>query len=227
MIALHSSDLHGAYCDILYQLENANYDIWIDTGDFMPDDPNAYWRGPPYGGPEEQAHQKEWLIDQHIPEQCTKALNGRPCIIVPGNHDRILLAQLLKEAGANAHSIVDGSERHIIGDHVFAGFRHISWICGDWAGELPQSDFAPIVERTFAQQPTVLCTHAPATGILGRVRNEEVGINMLASYLRYEDHKVRHHLFGHIHEHGGQTLKVGDTYHHNGSAQVRRIDLSV
>jgi Icc-related predicted phosphoesterase len=92
-----------------------------------------------------------------------------------------------------------------------AGFRHIPYIQGRWAGEIQQADFVPMIRRALNSGANVLVTHAPPAGILDG-GGDGFGIRPLTSMLMYPelgDHTVTHHLFGHIHEAYGSAEVCG------------------
>jgi len=193
--ALHTSDLHGRYSLMLDCAED--FDLWIDTGDFFPNKTRGDVAVEPM-------YQRKWLGWENLPGRLVEFLDGRPALTVAGNHDYTSLAHVLVAAGGDAHEVTpDGIE---VAGIRFAGFREIPYIAGEWNGETQQSDFVQIVARTLDSVPVVLLTHAPPAGILDSVLTHPVGIRPLIDALCYQEHTVKTHLFGHIHEHGGKSV---------------------
>ena len=217
MRILHTSDLHGRVDILLNALSCADFDLWLDTGDFFPNKT----RGEEYI---ETVFQKEWF--EGTPEwisapgpgpkwsgaapAITELLKGRPAVCVGGNHDYVSLAAILKAVGADAYEVTTkGIEA---GGLKFAGFPHIPWIAGEWNNEI--HDFRDLVDETFRSNPDVLVTHAPPAGILDVYHGESCGIESLMSNLCYTEHKIQAHFFGHVHESGGSNLGVGTQLRH-------------
>ncbi len=193
MRILHSSDLHGNWKEVL---RFSNFDVWVDTGDFFPNKTRGHRA-------EEKRFQTRWFLNKQIGPRLTEWLAGRPLVTVPGNHDYVHLAELMREAGARAYQAtpqgveVDGVE--------YAGFRQIPYIFGEWAGEKHQGDFRALVDDVFEVPPDVLVTHAGPADILTGGDRYHGGINALTSALSWRPHTIRAHLFGHDHEFGSQT----------------------
>ncbi len=94
-------------------------------------------------------------------------------------------------------------------------------MAGEWPGET--RDFDDLVDATWAAQPDVLVTHAPAAGILDG--DGRYGVRPLADALRSRPHAIRLHLFGHEHEDGGRMLQRAGVVHANGAQNVRIHEL--
>ena len=141
-----------------------------------------------------------------IGKTLTKWLDGRPLISVPGNHDYVSLANLMKQSGARAYSV---TPKGVKVDGVrYSGFREVPWIHGEWAGETQQGDFGEVVEEVFAHPPDILLTHAGPANIMTGSDDWHGGINTLATALSYKPHKIKAHFFGHDHDYGSQTREV-------------------
>jgi Icc-related predicted phosphoesterase len=229
MRALHTSDLHGRYKPLLRALSAPDYDLWIDTGDFLPN-PQRHLQGLDWHTINRR-HQARWLRFKSLPKRIAQALAGRPVILVPGNHDFISLASHLKPLGVPVYELTSG-EGVQLGAHRFAGFRHVVRHRGRWSGEIEQADFAPLVDATFDQSPTVLCTHSPAYGVLDHVddvmqtQDAHIGVKALRDALRDRDHTVRHHLFGHVHETAGMVVERDGITYRNGALGLTHIELA-
>ena len=190
---LHTSDLHGKIDAVLNSA--IEFDLWVDTGDFFPNESRGTRSI-------EVAFQTQWLSDENLPERIASWLNGRPMISVGGNHDFVSLADALRGAGVDAHEITpEGVEDAGL---TWAGFREVPWMMGEWNGET--HDFNEVVGATFQSSPDVLVTHAPPAGVLDTCPDHGGGVSALMTALCWQDHEVKAHFFGHIHEFGGQTV---------------------
>lgn len=211
---LHSSDLHGSYKDLLRKLNEGNYDVWIDTGDFFPNKTRGF-------APVEVVHQRRWFqVYKRLGERIAEALNGKPLISVSGNHDYVSLARLCAEAGAETHDLSVGHCAQVCG-LKFAGFREINWIAGEWKGETP--DLRPVVDNAMLHDPDILVTHAPPQGILDGEFG--YGIASLTSELMYRNHRIKAHLFGHTHAHGGCSTERAGIQFYNGATTTTLISI--
>ncbi len=152
---------------------------------------------------EEARSQPGFKPTYQMGKRLARWLDGRPLISVPGNHDYVSLAKLMKRAGARAYQAttkgveVDGIE--------YAGFREIPWIHGEWAGETQQGDFRGLVDEVFDTPPDILVTHAGPANIMTGSDEYHGGINQLMTALSYRSHSIRAHFFGHDHDFGSQT----------------------
>lgn len=211
--ALHTSDLHSRYHkleELLGDIEGL--DLWIDTGDFFPNKT----RGTRHV---ETNYQRRWALHwARIAGRLAKIClaRGIKVLSVSGNHDYVSLADLLKQSGMPEDTVYDlSSARSSVRLHglQFAGFREIPYLIGEWNGETHLGEFKHIVDRAMDHGPDVLLTHCPPGGILDArlegSRPVHEGIPYLTSYLMHRPHNVRYHLFGHVHESGGNTLEEG------------------
>jgi Icc-related predicted phosphoesterase len=203
----HSSDLHGNWEKLF---DAPDFDVWVDSGDFFDNET----RGDRAIEPEFQTNS---LLENGMLERIVRWLNGRPLICIPGNHDYVDLAGLVRWAGGTAWNLTSGSVE-IVGVK-FAGFREIPWIAGEWNGET--HDFSEVIEKTFGTQPDVLVTHAPAGGILDGGSGKGYGIPALASALTWVPHTIKAHLFGHTHECGGRVENEMGVMFANGAGTAR------
>lgn len=218
---LHTSDLHARTDFLLDAMRTMEWDVWVDTGDFFPN----RTAGNRHVEPGFQTRWTEWPA---LGPKLVKILRDRPLLSVAGNHDYISLAQVVRKAGGVAHDINQGPVT--VEGLTFAGFSGIPWIAGVWNGETPQEGFVPRIAAVLELQPQVLLTHAPPAGVLDQDDYGEsidgYGITALTSALFYQEHTVRHHFFGHIHEQGGKILTLNNITFHNGAehAIVHEID---
>lgn len=206
MIVGHFSDLHGKYTLLT---ENAiKPDLWISTGDFFPN----RTRGT---RPVEIPYQDMYF--RRKADELVTALMGVPVVVVDGNHDFVRLAPLLREFGVDAHDVADGSVE--LFGLTFSGFPHIPYIEGEWNYEA--HEVKEEIDRVWGENPDVLITHAPASGILASA----YGWPALTNALFYRTHKIRHHFFGHVHEYGGQTQQEGGITFVNSATTLQSITI--
>lgn len=197
MIILHSSDLH-MNVERLWQF--TEFDVWVDTGDFFPN----RTRG---NRVVEIAFQEQWLRNGPG-AKLIEWLAGRPMIALQGNHDYVMLADILASMGAvNATQLNAVPHEVTIGDIRFAGFSNIPFIAGEWSHESDGKQLNDACRRVLAQDPRVLLTHAPPHGILDADHKNHYGIQQLVGKLMYDQHHITHHLFGHVHDDGGKSVE--------------------
>ncbi len=197
MLILHTSDIHGQTGIIVDALSDPCYDVWIDTGDFFPNQTRGLRSV-------ETRYQTAWFAPEV--EAIVKALNGRPLVSVGGNHDYVSLADLVTIAGGTGHDLSNGAVS--INGKTFAGFREVPIMMGEWNGETYAPDFDGIVDAAMASDPDVLVTHAPPAGILDDQAHGG-GVGQIANALTWHPHKVTTHFFGHIHEAQGSVTEMG------------------
>lgn len=217
MKLLHTSDLHGAkeaYHALLGWKQP--FDIWIDTGDFLPTAGRHKGIGGRIWAHAEEGYQARWLNFTDLAKRLTDWLDGRPAILVPGNHDFVSLHAALLRAGAEAHLITPQGVN--VAGLIWAGFREVNWIDGEWVGEV--HDMHELIEKTFSTSPDILVTHAPPAGILAL----DYGVVALTSALTWKPHKVKLHLFGHVHECGGQEREEMGIRFVNGAEHINLIE---
>jgi hypothetical protein len=217
MRVLHSSDLHGKYKRLLNS--DLAFDVWLDTGDFLDNVGRSARSGMVIAPALERSYQAKLLSWKDLAARFRDWLAGRPAILVRGNHDFITFGRHLIAARCPNVHLVDPEGVDVAGLR-WAGFREIPQMTGEWAGELSQAAFIPLVERTWASKPDVLVTHAPASGRLDvESADETCGIDALREALK-QPTTIRHHFFGHNHAQGGQILDVGGVRSINGATKV-------
>lgn len=205
---LHTSDIHGEILNILFQENLKDFDIWVDTGDFFSD----YFilkiigNKPQWVVDKKRSNikQREWLKESKIIEKMSHFLNGRPFISVSGNHDFISLAESMRKAGyKNVYEIdPEGFELNGI---KFAGFPNINETGSGWNFETCHSEFQKLKKRIEKSCPDILLTHSPPRGILDEGYNcQHFGVDVLSMFFSWSKHKVKIHMFGHVHEPGGK-----------------------
>lgn len=253
MVVLHTSDLHGNW---RLPMQFQDFDVWVDTGDFLPNVSRGErieanfqklwltksklklrkmvlpWLRERYG-----SEASYWYVkgsrqppsSGNIAAELTAWLRGRPFISVQGNHDFTSLAEPLKRAGAKVWDVAWGPVE--VGGEVFAGFREIPYVTGEWAGELeagPMGEVAAseLVRKALGEDPTILLTHSPAMGVLDfcKPKGGNCGIPSLSFALQTRPHRVKLHMFGHVHE---QPLVVreGGIVFSNAATRARIIEV--
>jgi Icc-related predicted phosphoesterase len=212
MRILHTSDLHGHIDALLPVMAREDFDVWVDSGDFFPNESRGLTEI-------EVPFQTEWAHDFRA--ELADIFGDKPVITVPGNHDYADLATILRDLGVDAHSVSELSPVTLEG-RTFGGFRYVPWLAGEWNGEA--HGFGEVVDRIFAQDIDILVTHAPAAGILD-AHGHSPGIRELTTALAYRPHRIVAHLFGHIHESGGQTLDEMGIRFHNGAGHAEIVEV--
>lgn len=212
MKIIHASDLHGHF-EIIDKITD-DADLVVITGDFFPNKSRGDVRT-------EIRHQTKWFGWKS--PSILRVLRGLPVLWCPGNHDYVSLAEFLRRDGHTAYDIsTDGVE--ILGLQ-FAGFGEIPFIAGEWNGESTIEKLNDLVKRTLdVGNPDILVTHAPPSGILDHGCHNG-GIASLTSHLFYRPNRVTHHLFGHIHECGGQMAEENGVKFYNGACHARVIEI--
>ena len=213
MRVLHTSDLHGYMVPGI--LKHEDFDIWIDTGDFFPNETRGIQAI-------ETTYQNNWLNETtRLADKIVEWLAGKPAIICPGNHDYASLTNNINSRGGNAFEITPKGVT--INGIKFSGFRHIPFIAGEWNGEI--HDFDRVIKPTMVGNPDVLVTHAPPSGILDEYLGVNHGITGLTSVLAWSEHNIKTHFFGHIHGHGGETTTTMNIKFINGAQKIRHHEI--
>lgn len=216
---LHSSDLHGA-CEALLAVQE-DFEVWLDTGDFFPNLGRVQDTGFRIDPDEERRHQLHWFEQSGLSGRLCHWLQGRKALSVPGNHDFVSLAALLRQSGGDADEITTDGVRAL--GVTWAGFREVPWMNGEWEGEV--RDFAALVHAAFAADPDILATHAPPTGILDHPGL--FGIPELAAALTGRKHHIKAHFFGHEHDDGGRWTRVGETLYVNAASAIVTVAVTI
>ncbi|MFN3197557.1 MAG: metallophosphoesterase [Bradymonadia bacterium] len=218
---LHTSDLHGRYKPLLRRLAEGDYDLWIDTGDFLPN-PGRPSQDPVMWSTGQQRHQRRWMQFKDLAARLAEALDGRPAVMVQGNHDFIPVVGALRHAGVDAHGISPDAVTTCCGLR-FSGFREVSTINGRWVGEVDDDRLWALSDEALSHGADVLVTHSPPRGVLdGLDCGDHFGAPGLAEAM---EGGPRLHLFGHVHEHGGQQIERGGVVYANGATQMRIVEL--
>lgn len=209
MITLaHASDTHNLPSTVR-EIATSTAEVLLLTGDIMANSHRLFTPG--WTTRHEERWQSNWFRKQA--KKWAQDIGQRPVVLVHGNHDYHDATSWLRHYGVDVHDVGDGSV-DLLGLR-FAGFRQIPHMGGRWAGE--EHDLRPFVTQAFAANPDVLVTHAPASGIL----SDRWGSSDLRTALDYQEHKIRYHFFGHIHECGGENIMHNGVYHANGACCFR------
>lgn len=203
----HVSDLHAN----LHPLSAVYWptDLWVFTGDI-------FHNFNPHDRDTEARMQRNWF--RHHANHFLAAIGKTPVLVVDGNHDFACLADEMRTVGIEAHDVTMRAWQ--FGGHGFAGFGHIPYIAGTWAGEVDDATLDRLSVRALASGADVLVTHCPPAGIL----SANFGNVPLAARLKGE-HGVKTHLFGHVHEHAGEDVTIGPTRFYNGALGARLVIL--
>lgn len=159
--------------------------------------------------------------------QIKEIANGRPIIIVPGNHELTLdknnneVTELMNiYCQNNIHYLVD---KEVIIDGIkFWGSPYTPWFY-DWAFNVPRD----IIQKHWDLIPEdtkVLILHGPPHGILDKTREgEHVGCEALTNTINTKLKSLEVCIFGHIHESYGH-IKIGNTNYYNVSICNRNYE---
>lgn len=168
----------------------------------------------------ERKYQESWF--RKVAKTWAPAFKGRPVIYVPGNHDFIDIERWIRHYGhQDIFTISEKQPSVTVCGKVFAGFREVPWIAGEWRGET--HEFQPLIERTMACNPDILVTHAPPGGILDGPNG--YGVSAWTAPLFYGEHRVTHHFFGHAHEDGGKVVTEGGITFSNAACHMNIIEV--
>ena len=206
----HFSDNHGNI-DWLSTVDFSEIDLIVSTGDFFPNCSRV-------NAEKEVTFQRAWF--QRNKDFLFEKFAGKTILIVNGNHDFICLAEELYSAGYY-DAIKITTEGETIDGITFAGFGEIPYITGQWNREVDWRELKDLVEETLWCVPDVLITHAPPASIL----DAGLGIEPLLTALTYDRHKVKHHLFGHCHEFGGQRCERMEIKFYNSATTAQVIEI--
>jgi Icc-related predicted phosphoesterase len=208
----HISDTHGSIRKLGGIEDDA--EIIVFSGDILPNLPR------PIHADSQRVHQQSWLRGHR--EDFLRAIKDRPVVCQDGNHDFTRLAEMLREFGVDAHQVTP--EGVTVAGIKFAGFRHVPFLYGEWAGET--HDFDEVLDRTFASNPDILVTHAPPSGLLDISGNgHEYGIRGLTRALQWCPHNIRMHLYGHAHRSGPKVVREMDITFSNAATGMNHITL--
>ena len=149
--------------------------------------------------------------------ECMESPNGpQHAIIVPGNHDQCfeLLPTPVRELfGKNVHVLLDQA----------VALDGIRFYGSPWTPPFMRwhfmADESRLASLYYGMPDTldILVTHGPPWGILDPGWQEpHVGSTALADAIATR--QIAHHVFGHLHNAGGQSIQRGATTFHNVAA---------
>lgn len=209
MHILHTSDLHltrGRRRRLLKFDEP--FDLWLDTGDFLPSCGRVQRTGFRIDPDEERFFQRRWASLSNLGNRLATWLDGRPCVYVPGNHCFVTLGDILREVGYPELYEITPEGVEVLGLR-FAGFRQVPRMIGEWMGEASPSMFYDPLMGAVRAGADILATHAPAAGVLSVDEDGlERGVPRLYETLEKLEQVPRWHFFGHVHHTAGQTAEV-------------------
>lgn len=215
----HISDTHNQP-RIVKAVAEVACDVIVLTGDILGNKGRVQATGGCIVPAAERKYQESWFRKQA--KRWAPAFAGRPVIYVPGNHDFIGIERWLAHYGhTNVHTISTKQPSVEVCGKVFAGFREVPWIAGEWMGEA--HDLRPLIERTMACNPDIIVTHAPPAGILDGF--DGYGVTGWQAPLFYGEHRVTHHLFGHCHDEGGRIVEEGGITFSNAAGHLNLIEV--
>jgi Icc-related predicted phosphoesterase len=197
---LHTSDVHGRYEHLLTLVAADNYDVWVDTGDTLP---NPGWTVGSFNQmPETQrTKQASWWHHKDLTRRLLDALNGRPHVSVMGNHDFMRYASFMRQHADNVYGLHSGYVDPVeVAGLTWYGISEIPYMNGRWNFETQQRGLEVLVSAI--PKCDVLLSHAPPAGVLSY--RDEWGIPKL------ETAPFRYLFCGHVHECGGmESLAMG------------------
>lgn len=213
---VHFSDWHGE----AYKLPEA--DLYVSTGDMYSNyvkrvrkEYRKQYYTDSVHDPKHDAREQlraAALYYKHGGFQPNLGSPNAPLICVRGNHDYVDAAPMFE--GCNlVHEFVNNEVIEVCGLRI-TGHRGVPWINGTWADEMNKGD---LMDRVRAMDPScdVYVTHYPAHGSGLSVI---WGLDGMQNWFDYEAAKPHVlHLFGHIHEHGGQMTQFGRVTYSNAS----------
>jgi Icc-related predicted phosphoesterase len=230
MRIVHGSDWHGI------PQECPEADLYVFTGDMLDNfpikdrDPGSYtyrrWRIDPV---HERKVQTMW-IEKFVNEGGMGRFLGSPdapILLVRGNHDFIGIAPLF--GGCNVvHEFKENELVDVLGLKA-TGHRGIPFIFGTWSDEEEKI----VLKNRFRDMPPadLYLTHYPLAGMLdnslgpdGGQGGIQYGLDGgLVDHLLYRGTPAVH-MFGHIHECGGNVRRIGDVQFSNAATTVNVID---
>lgn len=184
------SDLHGNYPDM------PGGDLLIIAGDLTATDHHTQY-----------LTFRDWVFSQDY----------KKSVVIAGNHDMLLDSQMISLVGNGLNYLYDsGTEFEglkIWGSPWTTLFKGIHPKCKAFM------DSEDKIGKKFALIPKttdILVTHSPPYGILDKTDKGHVGSIYLKSQVIHIT-KPRLHVFGHIHECGGQKMEIDKTTFVNAS----------
>lgn len=212
MKIIHASDTHDNL-ELIAQIGKLEGDLILLTGDLLDNRGRINHQGIIFK--KEVHYQKDWLFKHK--QIFLDAFQDREVAVTHGNHDFINIVKFFRDLGYPKIHSLENNVFEFQGLR-FGGFRNIPYIEGEWAGETLPCFFKGIVDSVLDLDLDVLVTHAPCAGVLD---GAGYGIPALTSALQFRQHRIKHHFFGHTHEHGGVDVEVMGIHFYNGACDVK------
>lgn len=214
MRIIHFSDWHNDFSVL------PEADLYVCTGDMMPDNMNAPAPSPYKYKHYNERFQKEWqaLTAEHDPPFTYYLGSPRaPIVCVRGNHDYADLAPMFQ--GCNLiHEFLDNEVIELLGLRI-TGHRGVPYISGYFSDEFMRAD---LLDRVRAMpEADLILTHYPPGGML----DNDWGLSGMQAALIKKMKPTSVHMFGHIHECGGRIENEGDGRFSNAATTFNVIDL--
>jgi Icc-related predicted phosphoesterase len=228
MKIVHGSDWHGK------MRECPEADLYVFTGDMLPDFFSYYDNEEPRSGAAKQASWAAKFASDGGMRRFLKSPDA-PIVCVRGNHDFCDIGPLFATCNLIKEFICNEVADITIGNRTLrvTGHRGVPQINGMWSDEEARGD---LKERYRAMpMADVYLTHYPPAGILDseggpkhcgdkHERYRAFGLEGLADWLLYRSDKSLL-CFGHIHECGGSVVKHSNVIFSNAACSINEIDL--
>lgn len=222
MRLLHVSDWHtdaeGAEQNIRrLGILGGDPEMLLVTGDMLFDHPFRTLAG--HVPPDQARWQRaRWL---EMVEVFRATWPHATILAVPGNHD---WCNLNVQHSVRSWDKLQTKTIKVRGLTV-TGFRGIPWFRGTWHGELGNETLTRMV-ATLDRSADIIITHTPPWNVLDDVYGRSIGLPALTSwFVNHPWSKRRLHVFGHVHEQGGQVLERNGTCHSNASCRANWLTL--
>ena len=196
--------------------------------------PSGYRIGRRIESSRESELQKRWIARNR--GRIVVENRHAPIMCVRGNHDFTSFVDLFDTAVVPTDAVDDiFPTRDIVCGLRVVLMRGVPPINGDWADEADEVTLAQRT-RTIGDDVDILATHSPPRGILDDVApNNRLGMLALSSYVTQRmtldgprhPRRLRAHLFGHIHERGGQVVTIDGTIFSNAATRVNSFVIEV
>lgn len=173
-----------------------------------------------------------------------KALKIKKAILVPGNHDNCLeneigfkqaidyTDELIRNFGVSILIVRDELIELDQGFKIFASpyYRRIG------GGEIFSFHYSSkMTEKLFKELISpdidILITHGPPSGILDFSESDEFndkenyGCHNLLAFIQNPNSKIKHHIFGHIHQQGGKRVVENTVNFYNVACVAQVIEM--
>jgi Icc-related predicted phosphoesterase len=196
------SDLHGYYPDL------PGGDLLIVAGDLL-------------------AHETKHYMLQFL--DWIEAAPYTHKVVTAGNHDNSVQEGVWNLSLCDKFTYLEDSGTEVVINSnrmKIWGSPWTNWFKGVHPSCKAFMDSEDKIGKKFALIPkdtNILVTHSPPYGILDKIRDKHVGSVYLKSQVTHIV-KPLLHVFGHIHEHGGQTVVINDTTFVNASHVNERYE---